>query len=53
MGYAYTINEERNLVVLRFRGRIDFSEEIEAIISVFKDPRVRQDVYVIIERKIL
>lgn len=50
MGYAYTINEERNLIVLRFRGRIDFSEEIEAIISVFKDPRVKPDVYVIIER---
>ena len=50
MGYAYTINEERNLIVLRFRGRIDFSEEIEAIISIFKDPRVKPEVSVIIER---
>jgi len=50
MGYAYTVNQERNLVVLRFRGIIDFSEEIEAVISVFKDPRIKPNVQVLIER---
>ena len=51
MGYAYTVNQERNLVVLRFRGKIDFSEEIEAVISVFKDQRVKPNVHVLIERR--
>lgn len=50
MSYAYAVDETHNLVVLRFRGTISFSEEIEAIISVLKDPRIKPNTHVLIER---
>jgi hypothetical protein len=50
MSHGYTIDESRNLLVVRFRGDIAYAEEMAAVNEAFADPRIKPNMRVLVDR---
>jgi hypothetical protein len=50
MAHTYSIDEDLNLLVVKFRGTIPYSEEAEAVLTILEDPRIKPDVRILVDR---
>jgi hypothetical protein len=50
MSYGYTIDEEFNLLVVKFWGRIPYSEDAAAVLEILDDPRIRHGLRILVDR---
>lgn len=50
MSHAYTFDEPKNLLVVKFWGTIPYSEDANAVITILDDPRIQPGVKVLVDR---
>jgi hypothetical protein len=50
MSYAYWIDQDENLLVVKFWGEIPYPEEAEAVLSILDDPRIQPGIKILVDR---